>query len=77
MWLSKCTRAYKNTIQLNEFTIFIYILILEASKYHMCKFYRIASNTLQAIQIVHEFFDCPSYTINMTKKNKKKSKQCH
>ena len=27
----------------------------------MCKFYRIASNGLQTIQIVHELFDCPSY----------------
>ena len=27
----------------------------------MFKFYRIASNSLQAIQIVHELFDCPSY----------------
>ena len=61
MWLSKCTRAYKNIIQLNVFTIFFYIFISEASKFHMCKFYRIASNFLQAIQIVHELFDCPSY----------------
>ena len=29
----------------------------------MFKFYRIASNNLQAIQIVHELFDCPSYII--------------
>ena len=28
----------------------------------MCKFYRIASNGLQAIQVVHELFDCASYT---------------
>ena len=27
----------------------------------MCKFYRIASNSLQAIQIVNGLFDCPSY----------------
>ena len=27
----------------------------------MCKFYRIASNSLQAIQNVHEHFDCLSY----------------
>ena len=27
----------------------------------MCKFYQIASNSLQVIQIVHELFDCPSY----------------
>ena len=31
----------------------------------MCKFYRIASNSLQAIQIVHELFDCPSYVTNI------------
>ena len=61
MWLSKCTRAYKNIIQLNVFAIFLYIFISEASKCHMCKFYRIASNSLQAIQIVPELFDCPSY----------------
>ena len=30
----------------------------------MCKFYRIASNSLQATQIVHELFDCPSYIYN-------------
>ena len=27
----------------------------------MCKFYRIASNSLQATQIVHKHFDCLSY----------------
>ena len=31
----------------------------------MCKFYRIASNSLQAIQIVHERFYCPSYNEKM------------
>ena len=61
MWLSKCTRAYKNIIQLNVLTIFLYIFLSEASKCHICKFYGIASNSLQAIQIVHELFDCPSY----------------
>ena len=50
----------KNIIQLNILTIFRYKLISEASKYRMCKFYRTASNSLQAIQIVHELFDCPS-----------------
>ena len=61
MWLSKCTRAYKNIILLNVLTIFLNRFILEASKCHMCKFYRIASDSLQAIQIVNELFDCPSY----------------
>ena len=61
MWLSKCTWAYKNIIQLNVLTIFLYKFISEASKCHMCKFYQIASNSLQAIQIVHKLFDCPSY----------------
>ena len=60
IWLSKCTRAYKNINQLNVLTIFLYIFISEASKCHMCKFYRIASNSLQAIQTVHELFDCLS-----------------
>ena len=41
--------------------IFLHVLISEASKYNMCKFYQIASNSLQVIQIVHELFDCPSY----------------
>ena len=41
--------------------IFLHVLISEASKYNMCKFYQIASNSLQVIHIVHEFFDCPSY----------------
>ena len=27
----------------------------------MCKFYQIASNSLQVIHIVHELFDYPSY----------------
>ena len=35
-------------------------MISEASKYNMCKFYQIVSNSLQVIQIVHELFDCPS-----------------
>ena len=61
MWLSKCTRAYKNIIQLNALTIFLYIFISEESKCHMYKFYRIASNSLQAIQNVHELFDCSAY----------------
>ena len=61
MWLSKCIRAYKDIIQLNVLTICFYIFISEASKCHMCNFYRIASNSLQAIQIVHEHFGCPSY----------------
>ena len=56
----KCIRAYKNIIQLYVLTIFLYIFISEASKCHMCKFYRIVSNNLQAIQIVHGPFDCPS-----------------
>ena len=47
-------------IQLNVLIVFLYKLISEASKCHMCKFYRMASNSLQAIQIVHELFDCPS-----------------
>ena len=55
------TRAYKNVIQLTVLTIYLYIFVSEASKCHMCKFYRIASTSLQAIQIVHEIFDCPSY----------------
>ena len=50
----------KNIIQLNVLSTFLYKIISEASKCHMCKFYRIASNSLQAIQIVHELFDCPS-----------------
>ena len=41
--------------------IFLHLLISQASKYNMCKFYQIASNSLQVIQIVHELFDCPSY----------------
>ena len=61
MWLSKCTWTYKNIIQLNILSTFLYKIISEASKCHMCKFYRIASNSLQARQIVHERFDCPSY----------------
>ena len=61
MCLSKCTRAYKNIIDLNVLTRFLIMFISEASKCNMCKFYRIASNSLQAIQIVHELFDCPSY----------------
>ena len=61
MWLSKCTWAYKNIIQLNALTLFLYKFISEASKCRICKFNRIASNSLQAIQIVHELFDCPSY----------------
>ena len=61
MWLSKCTWAYKSTIQLNILTIFLYKFVSEVSKCHICKFYRIASNSLQAIQIVHELFDYPSY----------------
>ena len=40
--------------------IFLHVLISEASKYNMCKFYQIASNSLQVIQIVHELFDCTS-----------------
>ena len=40
--------------------IFLHVLISEASKYNMCKFYQIASNSLQVIHIVHELFDCPS-----------------
>ena len=39
--------------------IFLHILI---SKFSMCKFYQTASNSLQVIQIVHELFDCPSYS---------------
>ena len=37
-------------------------LISEASKYHVCKFYQIALNSLQAIQFVHKLSDCPSYS---------------
>ena len=37
-----------------------HVLISEASNYNMCKFYQIASNSLQVIQIVYELFDCPS-----------------
>ena len=33
----------------------------EESKYNMCKFFQIASNSLQVIQSVHKLFDCPSY----------------
>ena len=29
----------------------------------MCEFYQITSNGLQAIQFVHELFDCPSYVV--------------
>ena len=43
--------------------IFLHVLISEASKYNMYKFYQIASNSLQVIHIVHERFDCPSYTV--------------
>ena len=43
--------------------IFLHVLISEASKYSMYKFYQTASNSLQFIQIVHELFDCPSYRI--------------
>ena len=55
----------KNIIQLNVLTVFLYKYISEASRCHMCKqksemrsfkFYGIASNSLQAIQFVHEFF---------------------
>ena len=63
MWLSKCTSAYKNIIQLNILTIFLYKIISEASKCNIGKFYRISSNSLTAIQTVHELFDCPSYVI--------------
>ena len=49
-------------IQLNVLIVFLYKFISEASKCHMCKFYRMASNSLQAVQIVHELFDCPSYS---------------
>ena len=41
--------------------MFLRVLISEVSKYNMCKFYQIASNSLQVIHIVHEHFDCPSY----------------
>ena len=47
--------------------IFLHVLISEASKYSMCKFYQTASNSLQVIQIVHELFDCPSYKQNFIK----------
>ena len=40
--------------------LFLHVLISEASKYNMCKFYQIASNSLQVIHIVHEHFDRPS-----------------
>ena len=48
--------------------IFLHVLLSEASKYNMCKFYQIASNSLQVIHIVHERFDCPSYSRNSIKK---------
>ena len=41
--------------------MFLLVLISEASKYNMCKFDQIASNSLQVIHIVHELFDCPLY----------------
>ena len=40
---------------------FLHRLTSEASKYHMCKFYQIVSNSLQVIPIVHKLFDFPSY----------------
>ena len=43
--------------------IFLHVLISEASKYNMCKFYQIASNSLQVSQTVYELFDCTSYIL--------------
>ena len=40
---------------------FLHRLISEVSRYNICKFDQIASNSLQVIKIVHELFDCPSY----------------
>ena len=48
--------------------IFLHVLISEASKYNMCKFYQIASNCLQVIHIVHELFDYPSYNADFFRK---------
>ena len=56
--------AYKliNIHQLITFLkIFLRVLISEESKYYMCNFYQITSNSLQVLQIVHKLFDCPSY----------------
>ena len=63
MWLSKCTWAYKNTLQLNVLTIFLYKFISEVSKCHMCNFTELRQipGSLQALQIVHELFDYPPY----------------
>ena len=44
MWLSKCTQAFKNIIQLNVLTTFLLIFISKALKCHMYKFFQIASN---------------------------------
>ena len=40
--------------------IFLHRLILEVSRYNICKFDQITPNSLQVIKIVHELFDCPS-----------------
>ena len=54
--------------------IFLHVLISEASKYNMCKFYPIASNSLQVIHIVHKLFDCPSYSVKL---KLQKNKYCY
>ena len=43
--------------------IFLHRFISEVSRFNICKFDQIASNSLQVIKIVHELFDCPSYYI--------------
>ena len=50
------------------FETFLHVLISEASKCNMCKFYQIASNSLQIIHMVHELFDCPSYLSTCSQK---------
>ena len=61
MWSLSVLELINKHYSVKVLTIFLYIFISETSKCHMCKFYRIKSNSLQAIQIVHELFDCPSY----------------
>ena len=47
--------------------IFLHRFISEVSRFNICKFDQIASNSWQVIKIVHELFDCPSYLFEQTK----------
>ena len=42
--------------------LFLHRFISEVSRYNIWKFEQIDSNSLQVIKIVHELFNCPSYT---------------